>query len=124
MKGAVFCKKWIVLAVIPAVMMLYYNQKANWHFHILSNGMVVEHAHPFKKHHTPGTPFQSHHHTDLELSILAQLSNLAAMTVLVLAMLGMLLQRTSFNFASPFALFYPGVDLSMGLLRAPPASSR
>jgi len=27
--------------------MLFYNQNYNWHTHLLSNGQVVQHAHPY-----------------------------------------------------------------------------
>jgi len=65
--------KSIVFITIPLVLALFYNQTANWHYHVLQNGQVVEHAHPYKSAKTPGTPFQSHQHSDFEYMVLAQL---------------------------------------------------
>jgi hypothetical protein len=65
--------KSIVLITIPLVLALFYNQTANRHYHVLQNGQVVEHAHPYKSAKTPGTPFQSHQHSDFEYLVLAQL---------------------------------------------------
>lgn len=66
------------------VMFLFFNQVAFWHYHLLENGMVVEHSHPFKNNPNPGTPFQKHHHTDFEFTVLAQITNLASILVVFL----------------------------------------
>jgi hypothetical protein len=50
------------------------NTTLNQHFHKLSSGFVISHAHPFDKGNA-GKPFQDHHHTSLELIILEQLSH-------------------------------------------------
>jgi len=77
-------KKIILLATLPFVLWLFFNQIAFWHYHILDNGMVVEHAHPFTNSTQPGTPYQNHHHTDFEHTLLAQLSNLVGLLVFLL----------------------------------------
>ena len=84
--------KWFLLFTLPAVMWLYFNQAAFWHFHILDNGIVVEHAHPFKNNPKPGTPYQSHHHSDFEYSILAQLSQILGI-IMFLIIVGLFLQN-------------------------------
>lgn len=76
--------KLILLLSLPAIMWLYYNQVANWHYHILGNGIVVEHAHPFSNKTASGTPFQQHNHSELEYFFLAQLSNILTLVVVVL----------------------------------------
>lgn len=89
----VAAKKWFILLTLPAVLWLYFNQAAFWHFHILENGIVVEHAHPFKNNPKPGTPYQSHHHSDFEYSILAQLSQILGI-LLLLVIAGLFLLKS------------------------------
>ena len=60
-------KKLILILLIPALCWVFYNHAANWHFHILPNGMIVEHAHPYDKHANPDSPFHNHNHTKSEL---------------------------------------------------------
>lgn len=50
------------------------NATVNQHFHRLSTGITVKHAHPFDRGQD-STPFQEHHHTSAELLILDQISN-------------------------------------------------
>jgi cbb3-type cytochrome oxidase subunit 3 len=82
----------ILLLTLPLVMWLFFNQVANWHLHVLGNGIVVEHAHPFKNNPLPGSPFQKHHHTELEYSILSQISNITTV-ILVLIALGFIFSK-------------------------------
>jgi hypothetical protein len=64
----------VIVPVFLVVVFCYLaNSTVNQHFHKLSSGMVIEHAHPFKKENT-GSPFQQHHHTSSELLILGQIS--------------------------------------------------
>jgi len=84
--------KIILLLTLPLVMWLFFNQVANWHLHVLDNGIVVEHAHPFKNNSLLGTPYQNHHHTDLEYSILSQISNITTI-ILVLIALGFIYSK-------------------------------
>ncbi len=77
-------KKLLLLIALPAILWLYYNQAANWHYHMSSKGILIEHAHPFNKSQLPGSPFPNHQHTDLEYSILAQISQLASLLVFAL----------------------------------------
>ncbi len=93
-------KKVLLLVALPMVMWLFFNQAAFWHYHTMGNGVVVEHAHPYKNHTLPGTPFQKHHHSDFEYSILAQLSNILIL-LLFLIVLGLVVNtsnRPVFNF--------------------------
>jgi len=49
------------------------NTTVNQHFHKLSSGIIVNHAHPFDRSST-GTPFQNHKHSTPELTLLDQIS--------------------------------------------------
>jgi hypothetical protein len=44
---------------------------ANWHFHELPNGMIIEHAHPYAKvPFSSSTPSENHQHSDREFLLL------------------------------------------------------
>jgi hypothetical protein len=77
-------KKLLLLIALPAILWLYFNQAANWHYHMSNKGILIEHAHPYTKSNVPGYPFPNHNHTDLEYSILAQISQVASLLVFAL----------------------------------------
>lgn len=57
--------------LIFSTLLLFYNNAVNWHYHQLPNGIVIEHAHPYTKSSSAsGSPFEKHHHSDLEYLIL------------------------------------------------------
>ncbi len=116
--------KVMIMLAIPAVMMLFYNQKANWHYHITDKGFVVEHSHPFKKSQSPDSPYQNHKHSDLEYFVLAQISNIATTLVVAIAIAGCLRLLKSNYIEQALTLFFPKLELSARLLRAPPASNQ
>ena len=76
--------KIIILLVSPAIMLLFFNATSNKHKHILANGRVIEHAHPFKSDNSP-TPFQNHKHSPFELTLLSFLSNAIGLVPFLLA---------------------------------------
>lgn len=82
-------KKIILLLSLPLVLWLFYNQVANWHFHVTQTGIVVEHAHPYRNNPVTGTPFQRHHHTDAELSFYTLLSSV--LTIILVAIVSAIL---------------------------------
>ena len=51
------------------------NATINQHYHKLSSGLVIKHAHPFNKEST-GQPFQEHRHSSSELILLDQASHI------------------------------------------------
>jgi hypothetical protein len=55
--------KLFILLVLPVYLVLLANSMSNMHLHVLSNGMVVKHAHPFDREEDS----QEHHsHSDAE----------------------------------------------------------
>jgi len=115
-------KQLFVLLTLPLVMFLFFNQVAFWHYHILENGMVVEHSHPFKNNPKPGTPFQKHHHTDFEFTVLAQISHLAGILVVFLV-LGLIINSVAAPFNKYFkTAIYRSSYLLTDRLRGPPVS--
>lgn len=68
--------KYIFLAILlPAILCLYYNTAANGHYHKLSDGEIVYHSHPYHHQSSDDSPYENHHHSDFEYSILTQISN-------------------------------------------------
>jgi hypothetical protein len=64
----------VIIPIFLVVVICYLtNATINQHFHKLSSGLIVIHAHPFEKGNT-GKPFQEHHHTSSELILLGQIS--------------------------------------------------
>jgi hypothetical protein len=114
--------KSIVWFIIPLVLVLYFNQVSNWHSHVLHNGLVIEHSHPFKNSKIPGTPFQNHHHSDFDYLLLAQMTLVLTLlaTAFVFGLIGL---RSHFDFPIfSNSSFVKTPELSNNLLRAPPAN--
>ena len=74
-------QRLFALVFIPLVMLIFFNQKANKHYHVLESGLVIEHSHPYKNSATPDNPFQEHKHSSAELFFFAQLSEIAAFLI-------------------------------------------
>lgn len=61
-------KKIISLLLVLPMLWLFHNRMANWHLHELSNGIVIEHAHPYEK--SPGSSSENHQHSAFEFLLL------------------------------------------------------
>ena len=68
-------KRTLSILLIVAMAALMINRVVYTHIHVLYNGSVVTHAHPFSKS-TEGNPDSSHQHSNTELFLLDQLHNL------------------------------------------------
>ena len=68
-------KQTLSILLIVAVVALMINSVVYTHIHVLYNGSVVTHAHPFSKC-TEGNPDSSHQHSNTELFLLDQLHTL------------------------------------------------
>jgi 4-amino-4-deoxy-L-arabinose transferase-like glycosyltransferase len=77
-------KESLFLLLLPAVMWLFINASVNMHFHILANGYIIEHAHPYKKDPSGSMPFQTHHHSRAELILFSLFSNPVANFVILI----------------------------------------
>lgn len=93
----IYCMEWIknrnkllIILGLLLVVWLNHNQVTNWHYHILNNGSVVMHAHPYKSSSIPDTPYQKHHHSSFEYLVLSVLFNTIPLLVAVW-ILGLLL---------------------------------
>ncbi len=102
---------------------LFHNRVANWHFHELPNGIIVDHAHPYAKIPFSTNNFaEDHQHNDIEFLILDLIFK-AVLFVLT----GLVLLRIFKIFLQIFPILnyfsYP-ISAFAGLpcLRAPPRS--
>lgn len=112
--------KVILLLSLPAVLLLYHNQAVNWHFHLLKDGSVVKHAHPYSNDNTASTPFQKHHHGDFELFVLSQLSQIVTLLVVALLIAGLIQQNRTFKQPLAQVVFVQTACQSSLTLRGPP----
>ena len=115
-----FIQKLFILLSLPLVIWLYHNQITNWHYHVLDNGTVMKHAHPYKSSTVPGTPFQKHHHNSFEFLFLSLIYSAVPLlaALLVLGILFQIQPKSAFT-------FLPEGDLQHGFyhalrLRGPP----
>jgi hypothetical protein len=65
----------LILLLLPAVVWLFFNTTVNRHIHILSNGYVISHSHPFVKKQADSNPSKMHQHTEKELLLLSLFSD-------------------------------------------------
>ncbi len=63
---------WLMLPAALPVLLLFYAQTAWWHWHLLPNGNLVGHAHPFQAEHN--SPIQPHQHSSAQMGFLSQFS--------------------------------------------------
>jgi hypothetical protein len=112
--------KFAALLVIPAMVLLFHNRVSNWHYHVLYNGIVVEHSHPFSDSKKDGSPFQNHQHSDSEFLMLAELSNALTLLVVALMVAGLLLEKTTRQTTRPRIIFLSEQGSAANPLRAPP----
>jgi len=98
------------------------NTTINQHFHKLSSGLIVKHAHPFDRGNT-GKPFQEHHHSSSELILLEQISNTVFWIYLFLLLLPPLLLLDEIT-NSPLVITFKNPDLYfLKNYHAPPDNS-
>jgi hypothetical protein len=56
-------KKYIILFLLISLLWLFANQAMNSHAHILYDGQVIRHSHPYTPDKNSHSPFQSHKHS-------------------------------------------------------------
>ena len=61
-----YCTGTVVIFIL-LFGVIWYNSIYNQHFHILSNGSIVVHSHPYTESDGGSSPFKSHHHSSFEL---------------------------------------------------------
>jgi len=112
--------------IVPVLLVIVFcyaaNATMNQHYHKLSSGLILNHAHPYDKGDI-GDPFQEHQHTTSEYVSLEQISNPVFWIGLVLFLLApfLLFEIRSF---SPLIITFKKTNLYyLKNYRAPPVSS-
>lgn len=59
------------MLLLPATIALFFNNQTNKHVHVLPNGQIITHSHPFSKDSHDG----KHTHTAKEFSLFASVFN-------------------------------------------------
>ena len=117
-------KRLLSYLLILSVMALFHNNFANWHYHKLPNGIVVEHAHPFNKAASdPNFPFQRHKHSDIEYLILDLVYSIGLIIIFLLTGLLIFLNRQNITRVLLPVPVYSSNNQTLPLLRAPPVYS-
>ncbi len=114
-------KRLLSYLLIVSVLALFHNNIANWHYHKLPNGIVVEHAHPFNKAASdPSNPFERHQHSDIEYLILDLVYSIGYIIILLFPGLLIFLNRQEIKRILLPVPVFSGNNQTLPLLRAPP----
>ena len=116
-------RKILVILTVPAVMWLFFNQLANWHYHVLPNGIVIEHAHPFTNNQVPGAPYQNHNHTDFEYTVLGLISSITGLIILTFILSSFLVRPWKRLLLPATQVLFPPQVSKTHLQRGPPVFS-
>jgi len=114
-------KKAIVSAVCLLFMLSLLVIYSNFHFHIINNGFLIFHSHPYDKTHNNSSPIKSHPHSPLELLFYFSLVNIDGIVFFLLAILTLtILIKYLSNFS--VRIVYKNPTYLFSPLRAPPAN--
>lgn len=99
----------IVPVIILTVTCFIANSNLNQHYHKLSSGFVVKHAHPYQKENSD-IPFQSHAHSSFEFFLLDQIS-ISLFVSFSIILSCMLFHRLIKRINSPITVIHKQTDL-------------
>ncbi|MEN8203697.1 MAG: hypothetical protein ABFS28_13960 [Bacteroidota bacterium] len=93
----------LILLLLIAVVWLFTNATVNRHIHILSDGYVISHAHPFvDKEAGPGqSPETTHRHSEKELMLFSLFTGFVYTFIIILVL------RSFLNAIPQFLRFQP-----------------
>ena len=103
--------KNLFLLLLPAVMWLFLNASVNRHIHVLPEGCIISHAHPYERTPSGSIPSETHDHTKTELFLLSLVSNPASL-VTILFFLGLFFNifyrilKINYNHPEPVMEYY------------------
>ncbi len=66
----------LTMLLLAAMIWLLFNTTVNRHIHVLSDGYIITHSHPFTKQQSDSIPFKTHQHTDKALLLLSLFSEI------------------------------------------------
>jgi len=111
-----------LIVLLPVLLMLFHNQLANWHYHVLQNGMVVKHAHPYNKAENAGSPAGNHKHSDSEFLHFGQFTDIAYLIFFFILTLLFFREKGSKQLGEYVNTALAQLQLlNLRFLRAPPA---
>ncbi len=112
--------KLFFILLFPAVCWLFFNAIYYRHYHQMSSGIIISHAHPYDKG-CASAPYASHEHSEDEFLLYDIISHTALLFIisifLTLALFKTLLKQFYFN--KTVSLYYSSFYLTP-LYRGPP----
>ncbi|WP_088653755.1 hypothetical protein [Geofilum rhodophaeum] len=116
-------KQGLVLLSLPFVLLLFYNNNSNWHYHQQQNGTLVRHAHPYSVGQVPGTPVQDHPHSTADWLVLTLLSAGFSEEALPIAELPVVAEQDLAGSATAVPVLRPGSSPLLFFRRGPPLAA-
>lgn len=108
--------KLVTLLMIGVMGVFIANKAVFLHVHILNDGRIIEHAHPYDTS-SDSEPYKSHQHTKAELLFFQNLELLFTVVFLILVLIAFV-EKTKFSFSPPTKHTLGCLILHKG--RAPP----
>ena len=110
--------------MIPLMALLIHNRIANGHYHILPDGEVVHHYHPYDKSESGSSdsPFAGHHHSAVDFNIIAMITGGVIFWGFVFTFFGFLIAENFQKILQRLHYFLPRLFNSYADARAPPVS--
>lgn len=118
-----YTKKLTAILLAPLVLLLFFNTAVNWHAHLLPNGRVIHHAHPFETANQ-GSPFQQHQHTDGQLMWLSVVFKIVSVLAVTYALLAGWHIAKKQQCQTAYVAHLPLPAMASASPRAPPVSSK
>ena len=113
-------KKIIAIALIIIILAITLNNAFFIHSHILPNGEVIQHAHPYNKSENPESPYKTHHHSSFEFILL---NNLFSFLWLIIIAVFIDFNKDVHFFSISKLTFRKTYTYSFSLSRGPPVIS-
>jgi len=118
-----FWRKLVAIISSVAIILLAFNYFSNRHYHILPDGEVVVHSHPYQaSNNSASFPGSNHHHSQKQFDALDYTSVLAFFVMLFAALLFinyLTNNKKEIQYVSLHVLYFPGYFH----MRAPPAKA-
>lgn len=104
--------------LVSIMVIIIVNQAVFTHSHLLSNGQIISHAHPYDKNNDT-KPFKSHHHTKSVILFFENIKILFPVIFLLLTT-SMFLQKAKYFLIPSDKIYTVGILIKKG--RSPPVS--
>jgi len=109
--------RYPVLLLLPVYLIALGNSISNRHIHILPNGLIISHAHPFEKGDTPGK--NKHNHTQTQYFFYQTFSDLPHISESTTSDVSVILPETETEYRT-FISLYLSESVSSSPGRSPP----